>query len=216
MRHLRWKTNLPMRAAVRFVIALISMLSLALSPSAWAATPLAESHKNHASLCSVDETVVFACAVKGQRLVSVCASRALSSSSGYVQYRFGRPAKIEVAVPTTATSATSATSAAADAAAWRSDVRSHTVMYAGGGGAYLRFNQGRFSYVTYAAMGRGWVDKQGVMVLKSGKIAAVHKCVGTLTSQLGGAFFRHSGIVEDAEELELPSGDLRPTGSARK
>lgn len=41
-----------------------------------------------ASLCSAEELVVFSCEL-GRKQVSVCASRDLSASSGYLEYRFG-------------------------------------------------------------------------------------------------------------------------------
>ena len=167
-------------------------------------------NKNPRSLCVADETIVFSCALKRQRVVSVCASRGLSANDGYVQYRLGTPSKLEIAVPM------AAANSLVEPLTWRSAVRSHSVMYAGGGGSYLRFNEARYSYVTYAATGRGWIEKQGIMVLKDEKLLAVHKCAGKFTSSMGEAFFRAANIVEDAEELELPSGDERRVDRARK
>jgi hypothetical protein len=52
------------------------------------------------SLCYKDETIVFSAAVKGNdKLVSICSSRKLDESEGYLQYRFGRPEKIELCFP---------------------------------------------------------------------------------------------------------------------
>jgi hypothetical protein len=151
------------------------------------------------SLCSSLETVVFSCEVKNQRIVSVCASQTLSATTGYVQYRFGKPSKIEVAVPKTATDSVAITTA------WRDDVRYRTVMYAGGGGVYLRFNQAPYSYIAYSAMGRGWIRKAGVTVIKGDKTIVTNKCVGKLTGEGGPAFFEKAGIVEEHDEVMLPS-----------
>lgn len=45
-------------------------------------------HANSESLCSSEEEVLFSCSI-GKKLVSVCSSKDLSLTSGYVQYRFG-------------------------------------------------------------------------------------------------------------------------------
>lgn len=52
------------------------------------------------TLCGADETVLFSTTVAGSgKLVSICGSRQLDSERGYLQYRFGRPAKIELEFP---------------------------------------------------------------------------------------------------------------------
>ena len=48
--------------------------------------PMARADSN--SLCSSEENLLFTCSI-GRKLVSVCSSRDLSRTSGYVQYRFG-------------------------------------------------------------------------------------------------------------------------------
>ncbi|HEX8097265.1 MAG TPA: hypothetical protein VF507_04490 [Pyrinomonadaceae bacterium] len=54
------------------------------------------------SLCAADETVVFSCTTKGAgKLVSLCGSKQLDEKRGYVQYRFGRPGKVEMEFPRT-------------------------------------------------------------------------------------------------------------------
>lgn len=51
------------------------------------------------SLCTSEETSLFTCSI-GERQVSVCASKELSRTSGYVQYRAGRPEQApELAFP---------------------------------------------------------------------------------------------------------------------
>ncbi len=52
------------------------------------------------SLCSPGERVVFSAFAEGSnKLVSICSSSPLNESRGYLQYRFGRPGKIELQFP---------------------------------------------------------------------------------------------------------------------
>ena len=52
------------------------------------------------TLCQTGERVIFSCPVKNAtRLVSICGSKALTDKRGYLQYRFGRAGKIELAFP---------------------------------------------------------------------------------------------------------------------
>ena len=52
------------------------------------------------TLCASDERVIFSCPVKRPaKIVSVCASKELTSDRGYLQYRFGLPGKIELEYP---------------------------------------------------------------------------------------------------------------------
>jgi hypothetical protein len=52
------------------------------------------------SLCAKDERIIFSCPTKRPaKIVSVCASKDLTSERGYLQYRFGLPGKIELEFP---------------------------------------------------------------------------------------------------------------------
>src|SRR5437588_6269227 len=52
------------------------------------------------SLCTQAEYVVFSCAVRQTgKIVSLCGSRDLGKERGYLQYRFGLPAKLELEFP---------------------------------------------------------------------------------------------------------------------
>ena len=52
------------------------------------------------SLCAKDERIIFSCPVKRPaKIVSVCASKDLTATTGYLQYRFGLPGKIELEYP---------------------------------------------------------------------------------------------------------------------
>lgn len=53
-----------------------------------------------ASLCNADETIIFNCTIKeNAKLVSLCSSREFTKDKGYIQYRFGRPGKVELEFP---------------------------------------------------------------------------------------------------------------------
>jgi len=52
------------------------------------------------TLCAKDERVIFSCPVRRPaKIVSLCASKDLTSDRGYLQYRFGVPEKIELEFP---------------------------------------------------------------------------------------------------------------------
>src|SRR6266851_2325141 len=52
------------------------------------------------TLCAKDERIIFSCPVKRPaKIVSICASKDLTSEHGYLQYRFGLPGKIELEFP---------------------------------------------------------------------------------------------------------------------
>ena len=60
----------------------------------------AKSAPQSTSLCAKDERVIFSCPVRRPaKIVSLCASKDLTSARGYLQYRFGLPGKIELEYP---------------------------------------------------------------------------------------------------------------------
>jgi hypothetical protein len=50
------------------------------------------------TLCTTDEVSVFSCNTNN-RIISLCGSKKNSGSTSYVQYRFGRPNRIELVYP---------------------------------------------------------------------------------------------------------------------
>jgi hypothetical protein len=55
---------------------------------------------NQASLCQPTERVIFSCSLKRPaKLVALCASKSLTKETGYLQYRFGFPGKVELEYP---------------------------------------------------------------------------------------------------------------------
>ena len=54
------------------------------------------------TLCAADEQVIFSCPIKRPaKLVSLCASKDLTKTKGYLQYRFGLPGTVELEFPKT-------------------------------------------------------------------------------------------------------------------
>jgi hypothetical protein len=148
--------------------------------------PVAVSH------CASDETVVFSCAVKGQKIVSVCATKDLSDKSGSMIYRFGRKSRPELILPKRSDN-------------WRDTVRAGNVMYAGGGGTYLGFSSGEYTYVVYGATGRGWGSKNGLMVMKGEEEFRVHRCTKEPYFKLTHDLFKKAGLPIEDNKIELPT-----------
>ena len=76
------------------------------SRTRFSVTPVQAGSSNHLAsppsntLCAKDERVIFSCPVKRPaKIVSLCASKDLTSDRGYLQYRFGLPGKIELEYP---------------------------------------------------------------------------------------------------------------------
>ena len=99
----------------RLVIALMVLMTLTVSLFAGDCGPLRNSHSlsltaqspgalQANSLCAKDERIIFSCPIKRPaKIVSVCASKDLTSDRGYIQYRFGLPGRIELEFPKTRT-----------------------------------------------------------------------------------------------------------------
>lgn len=146
------------------------------------------------SFCSARESIVFACR-SGAKLVSVCASADVSASSGYLQYRFGKPGAgaIELTLPK-------------DERAPSASATGENVGFSGGGGSWLRFRNGNHSYVVYSGIGR-WgedgqtLEKEGIRVENKGKTVADLACSGAVTSELGPEWFERTGITANDEEF---------------
>ncbi len=149
------------------------------------------------SFCTAAETVVFTCQTQVKQ-VSVCASRTLSPTTGYVQYRFGMPgAPLEVAHPAGEVHPLKAAYGA-------------SVMFAGGGGAWLRFRNASYAYVVYSGIGR-WgsngepTSKEGLVVERDGITVAHFKCNGNSSGELGPDWLDKAGYVaNDKEQFNFP------------
>ena len=138
------------------------------------------------SHCRHDEQVVFACAL-GRKLVSVCGTIGMPGAT----YRYGPPGHPELVLPEPA--APQATTLAAG-----------SLTFSGGGGAYLRYRRAGYDYIVFAAVGRGWGEKEGVVVEKEGQRIAYLRCRGGTRSLLGPEWFQAAEIPEDANGFDLP------------
>ncbi|MFM8753278.1 MAG: hypothetical protein ACKODL_01085 [Phenylobacterium sp.] len=141
------------------------------------------------SLCRPAETVIFAYSV-GARIVSVCAAE------GAVQYRFGRPGgPPELKLPDPA---------GRPAAVATGD----TLVFAGGGGAWLRFASGPYAYTVYSAIGR-WgrggapAEKAGLLVEKDGARLRRLPCTGPDTG-LDSGWMAAAGVRSGGWVFDLP------------
>ena len=146
-----------------------------------------------ASLCSSDEQVVFSCATTQKKVVSICASSDLTATAGYLQYRIGTPGKTpELTFPSAKERP-------------KARFQSGTLMFSGGGGAYLTFNNDAYNYSIFTGIGKGW-EKEGVVVKKDGRQVSYLQCQNPWTSQLGPDWFAKVGIPIDpnAGDFEIP------------
>lgn len=139
------------------------------------------------SLCQDGEQIAFSCKA-GKKLISVCASADAGPGTGYVQYRFGPANAPEISLPPAGVTPDKG-------------AKSGTLMFSGGGGAYLRFANSSVGYVVYTGIGKGW-EKAGVAVEKKGKATASIRCSSPAVSELGPEFFEKMGFGEDADDTE--------------
>jgi hypothetical protein len=147
------------------------------------------------SLCNTQEQIIFSCSL-GKKMVSVCASNDFSASSGYLQYRFGQKDALELAFPDLTESAPAA-----------QFVQAQTLMFAGGGGGYLRFINEPYHYIVYAAIGKGWGTKDGVAVEKNNQLIANLECQDIPVSKLREEFFTYAGLSANRNEFQIPGLD---------
>ena len=150
------------------------------------------------SFCSTAEVAVFHCST-GAKQVSVCASRTATPAAGSLRYFFGKPgATPEITLPARATPPSR--SASAD-----------TLMYSGGGGAWLRFRSGEYAYTVFTAMGR-WgeggapAEREGLLVERKGKRVAYLPCRKAAESRLGPELYEKLGLktATPDESFDLP------------
>lgn len=113
-----------------------------------------------------------------------------------MQYRFGQKDALELVVPDLIKTIPVA-----------SYVQARTLMFAGGGGGYLRFVNGAHHYIVYSAIGKGWGAKDGVAVEKNGQLVANLECRDVPVSELSEEFFNRAGLPVDRDEFQIPGLD---------
>jgi hypothetical protein len=161
-------------------------------------TPSRELAAPQTSFCTPLETVVFACRTSS-KLVSVCASNDASPTTGYLQYRFGKPDSREPMEMTLPEGEIAPPKAASG----------ENVPFSGGGGSWLRFRRGDTSYVVYSGIGK-WgpkgetMEKQGVVVERGASTVTNLSCTGALTSELGPDWFDRTGVTAKGQDFLFP------------
>ncbi len=148
------------------------------------------------TLCTPGETVVFSCST-GTRTVSLCASSDLSAKSGYLQYRFGTRDKLELAYPEKSRPPGNLFTPG-------------TLAFSGGGGAYLQFKKGAYTYTVFSAVGNwspsgGKATAEGVAVKSGGKEVANLPCrKDVVEGELGPDYFEKAGLGEASSDFDIP------------
>lgn len=127
--------------------------------------------------CSKQEEIAFSCNT-GKKIVSVCGTKQKTLS-----YRFGILGKPELIFES-------------------NNPTGDTLMYSGGGGAYLRLTNGEYSYVLYTGIGRGWA-KEGLTLERNGRFIKNFECKNSALSEIGAGFFDKYHIPSDAG-FEIP------------
>lgn len=134
--------------------------------------------------CSGGETVVFACATGADQGVAICGSQ------DGTQLRYIETGEAGGTWPEAGTAATAA-------------FRSGSLMYSGGGGAYLRFDRDGLEHTVYTGIGRGW-EKAGVVVQEDGRTVREMACEGEVASLIGPELFDRASIPADGSGFEIP------------
>lgn len=99
--------NLILRASFAACLVLLLIIVMTLNRPravafAGAASLVAQTALQPNTLCAKDERVIFGCLLRRPaKIVSVCASKDLTRETGYIQYRFGLPRKVELEFPKT-------------------------------------------------------------------------------------------------------------------
>jgi hypothetical protein len=176
---------------MRFAGILITpLIAIAATYSARAAGPVTQ--------CKAGETIVFSCST-GSRILSICASKDLSKNSGYMQYRYGPEGKPELSFPETLRHPAGIFTPG-------------TLMFSGGGGAYVKFSKPPYTYTVFSAIGNfgrngGKATVQGVAITKSDAEFANIACrsdSNLVGGELGPDFFEKAGLKEPESDFDIP------------
>lgn len=126
--------------------------------------------------CTPNEEVIFSCST-GKKIVSVCGNK------HKLVYRFGKVDFPELVFESL-------------------NPTGDTLMYSGGGGAYLRLSNGEYRYVVYSGIGKGW-EKDGLTLEKNGKLLKDFQCKSKIQIELSDALFIRYHIKSDSG-FEIP------------
>lgn len=134
------------------------------------------------SHCAPQEKVIFSCATANAKIISLCSSSTLTSSEGYLQYRFGPAGKPELVYPAT-----------------KEHPSKHFQFgesnYSSGVGLYLKFKNSEYTYALFSVSTKFGERRAGVDVSKPGEQIAYIECKGK--SQFGME-------ADDFEKIKIP------------
>lgn len=134
-------------------------------------------------LCKADEEIIFGCEIK-DKLISICASKKFSKTTGYTQYRFGTSEKIEFSYP-------------ASKKPPEGIFFLGSTGYSGGGANIVRFNNSGYEYLIFDSMIRtnfapGEPNdpefKAGIVTRHNGKVTSTRFCADNAASIRSAAF----------------------------
>jgi hypothetical protein len=146
--------------------------------------------------CSAGETVVFSCST-GTRILSLCASKDVGKNTGYMQYRYGTADKLELIYP-------------AKPQPPKGLFTPGNLAFSGGGGSYVQFKKGAYTYTVFTAIGNwaadgGKATAEGVAVKNGDKEVVNFPCRGDLNEgELGPDFFEKAGLGEAESDFDIP------------
>lgn len=127
------------------------------------------------NLCGTDEITYFSCRSK-QKLVSLCGSARIDETKGYIQYRFGSKAAVELAFPAKGRHPLGVFS------------KGFIIWSHGGYEATVNFSRGQYRYAIYSNLQLGSVEAMnnattdlygphaGVRVYRGDKVVAEVRC----------------------------------------
>lgn len=134
-------------------------------------------------LCQSDEKLIFGCEI-GNKLVSLCASDHMTKTTGYAQYRFGLPGKVELIYP-------------ASKIPPGGNFFLSSTSYSGGGATIIRFNNAGSEYLIFDSMVRtnfapdepnDPAFQAGIVTRQDGEITSSRLCVDSAASIRAEAF----------------------------
>lgn len=79
--------------------AVAASLGLSFLPAASAAPTTTPAQPQNRMLCTGNEQLIFGAVTTGGKMVCLCSSPNLTAQRGYLQYRFGRPGRVELEYP---------------------------------------------------------------------------------------------------------------------
>ncbi|MFG1397587.1 hypothetical protein [Roseixanthobacter pseudopolyaromaticivorans] len=144
--------------------------------------------------CRTAETIVFSCDL-GSHTLSLCASKDIGDGRGFLQYRFGHLDRVLTSYPAPGTKPADAFTVG-------------TLMFAGGGGAWLRFQDQAIRYTLFNAIGKwnpkgGTAEVSGVVVEQNGQPSVTMVCRDHIVGGFGSGFFEKAGLKAEGE-FEIP------------